>query len=202
MQYLRYMKKILNIIPGYFVLPLFIIGGILAGLGTYTVYMSRAHTYLSDEPSACINCHIMTPYYQSWQHSSHSRWTNCNDCHVPHNNVLNKYAFKAVDGLYHAAVFTLGAEPMVIRPRDASSGVIMENCIRCHTQLNTEFVKAGMIEFAQVKEGEGKACWDCHRNVPHTVISNIASSPNVVAPLPESPVPVWLKKIMENKKAE
>lgn len=196
------MKKLLNIIPGYFVLPLFITGGILAGLGIYTVYMSRAHTYLSDEPSACINCHIMTPYYQSWQHSSHSQWANCNDCHVPHNNVLNKYAFKAMDGLYHAAVFTLRAEPMVIRPRDASSGVIMENCIRCHTQLNTEFVKTGMIEFAQVKEGEGKACWDCHRNVPHTVISNISSSPNVVAPLPESPVPAWLKKIMENKKAE
>lgn len=196
------MKKLLNIIPGYFVLPLFIIGGILAGLGVYTVYMSRAHTYLSDEPSACINCHIMTPYYQSWQHSSHSQWANCNDCHVPHTNIASKYAFKAMDGLYHAAVFTLRAEPLVIRPRDASSGVIMENCIRCHTQLNTEFVKTGMIEFAQVKEGAGKACWDCHRNVPHTVISNITSSPNVVAPLPESPVPAWLKKIMENKKAE
>ncbi|WP_099463069.1 cytochrome c nitrite reductase small subunit [Parabacteroides provencensis] len=196
------MKKFLATIPRPFVIPLFVIGGILAGLGVYTIYMSRVHTYASDDPSACINCHIMTPYYQSWSHSSHGKWTSCNDCHVPQDNVFNKYTFKAMDGLYHSTVFTFKAEPQVIRPRDASSGVIMNNCIRCHTQLNTEFVKTGMIEFAQTKEGEGKACWDCHRNTPHTTVSNISSSPNVIAPMPESPVPKWLKKIITNKKTQ
>lgn len=196
------MRRFLNIIPGYFVVPLFVAGGILAGLGVYTLYISRAYTYVSDDPAACVNCHIMTPYYQSWQHSSHSPWTTCNDCHVPHNSVVSKYTFKAIDGLYHSAVFTLKAEPQVIRPRVGSSGVIMDNCIRCHTQLNTEFVKTGMIGFTQVQAGEGKACWDCHRNIPHTTMSNLSSSPGVIAPMPESPVPAWLKKIMENKKTE
>lgn len=107
-----------------------------------------------------------------------------------------------MDGLYHSAVFTFKAEPQVIRPRDASSGVIMNNCIRCHTQINTEFVKTGMIEFAQTKDGIGKACWDCHRNIPHTVVSNISSSPNVIAPMPKSPVPAWLKKMINNKKTQ
>ncbi len=194
------MKKFLNTIPKYFVLPLFVVGGIVAGLGVYTIYVARLHTYASDDPSACVNCHIMTPYYQSWQHSSHAIWTSCNDCHVPHDNVMSKYAFKAMDGLYHAAVFTFKAEPQVIRPRDASSGVIMANCIRCHTQLNTEFVKTGMIDFAQTKSGEGKACWDCHRDVPHTTVSNRAASPNVIAPMPESPVPAWLKDRVKNSK--
>ncbi|MDL2211185.1 cytochrome c nitrite reductase small subunit, partial [Bacteroides sp. OttesenSCG-928-M17] len=50
------------------------------------------------------------------------------------------------------------------------------------------------------KEGEGKACWDCHREVPHTVVSNLSSSPNAIVPLPQSPVPDWLKNIMKNKK--
>ncbi len=190
------MKRLLSILPSYFILPLFIIGGIAAGLGAYTIYVARIHTYATDDPSACINCHIMTPYYQSWQHSSHAMWTSCNDCHVPHDNVFSKYAFKAMDGLYHATVFTFKAEPQVIRPRDASSNVIMANCIRCHTQLNTEFVKSGMVSFTQAKEGEGKACWDCHRNVPHTNVSNTAASPNVIAPMPDSPVPAWLKKRM------
>jgi len=190
-------KRLLSHIPSQFILPIFVVGGIIAGLGGYTVYMSRAHSYLSDDPAACVNCHIMTPYYQSWNHSSHAQWATCNDCHVPQDNVLNKYAFKAKDGLYHAAVFTIKGEPNVIRPREESCEVIMNNCIRCHTQLNTEFVKTGMIDYCDVKEGKGKACWDCHTQVPHTKISNLSSSPNAIVPLPESPVPDWLKKRMK-----
>jgi len=194
------MKKILALIPKQFILPLFIVGGLIAGLGIYTIYMSRAHSYLSDEPATCVNCHIMAPYYQSWNHSSHAQWATCNDCHVPQDNAIEKYAFKAMDGLYHAAVFTVKAEPQVIRPRDASYEVIMNNCIRCHTQLNTDFVNTGMITYAEVKEGQGKACWDCHTSVPHTKVSNLAASPNAIVPLPASPVPDWLKQMMKNNK--
>lgn len=194
------MKKILNILPKYFVVLFFVTAGVIAGLAAFTMYVSRVHTYATDDPAACINCHIMTPYYQSWQHSSHANWTNCNDCHVPHTSVASKYFFKAVDGLYHSAVFTFKAEPQVIRPREASYGVIMANCIRCHTQLNTEFVSTGMLDYAATQEGEGKACWDCHRNVPHTTVSNTAASPNVIAPMPSSPIPAWLKNKMKDKK--
>ncbi len=193
------MKKLLNILPNKMVLPFFVAGGLLTGLGVYTLYMSRAHSYLSDDPSACINCHIMAPYYQSWNHSSHAQWANCNDCHVPHNNVVSKYAFKAMDGLYHSAVFTVHGEPQSIRPRMASNSVIMENCIRCHTQLNTEFVKTGMISYTEAKNGEGKACWDCHTQIPHTNVSSLSAAPNAIVPLPESPVPDWLKNRMKQK---
>ena len=193
------MKTFLRHIPTQFIVPLFVIAGVVFGLGGYTLYMSRAHSYLSDDPAACINCHIMTPYYQSWDHSSHAQWATCNDCHVPHNNIINKYYFKAKDGLYHAAVFTLRAEPQTLRPRDESYQVIMQNCIRCHTQLNQDFVKTGMITYTDVQNGEGKACWDCHRDVPHTQISNLASSPDAIVPLPESPVPDWLKRTMKKE---
>ena len=142
----------------------------------------------------------MTPYYQSWMHSSHHLWTSCNDCHVPQDSFFKKYAFKATDGLYHSAIFTARREPQVIRPRNASKEVLMNNCIRCHTQLNTEFVNTGMISYAQVAEGAGKACWDCHREIPHSMISSLSSSPNAIVPLPQSPVPVWLKNIMKTKK--
>lgn len=191
------MKKLLSYIPDQFILPLFILAGVIVGLGGYTVYMSRAHSYLSDDPSACVNCHIMAPYYQSWNHSSHASWATCNDCHVPQDNIVNTYAFKAMDGLYHAAVFSLKGEPQVIRPRSASYQVIMDNCIRCHTQLNTEFVKTGMISYADVENGQGKACWDCHTQIPHTKVSNLSASPNALVPLPQSPVPEWLRNIMK-----
>lgn len=191
------MKKLLSRLPRQFILPIFIVGGVIFGLGAYAVYMSRAHSYLSDDPKACINCHIMTPYYQTWNHSSHAQWTTCNDCHVPQDNIISKYAFKAKDGLYHAAVFTMKGEPQVIRPRDESYEVIINNCIRCHTQLNTEFVKTGMISYCDVKEGKGKACWDCHTEIPHTKVSNLSGAPNAIAPLPASPVPDWLKEKMK-----
>ena len=192
------MRISLQKIPGRVLLSLFLFAGASAGLVAYTAYMSRPLSYLSDDPSACVNCHIMAPYYQSWGRSSHSRHATCNACHVPHDNLVELYSFKAKDGLYHAGVFTLKAEPEVIRPRDGSSEVIMNNCIRCHMQLNTEFVKTGMIGFADARRGQGKACWDCHTQVPHTNISNISSSPGAIVPYPESPVPGWLKHAIEN----
>lgn len=194
------MKKFLGLLPYPFVFLLFFVGGIIGGLGIYTIYISRAHSYLSDQPETCINCHIMVPYYSSWRHSSHAEWATCNDCHVPQNNLVNGYAFKAMDGLYHAAVFTLNAEPQVIRPRDGSYAVIMKNCIRCHEHLNTALVETGMITYKEVKKGEGKACWECHQEVPHTKVSNISGTPNAYAPLPKTPVPDWLKKRMNERK--
>ncbi len=174
----------------------FSLAGLVVGLGLYTIYVSRAWSYVSDEPAVCVNCHIMGPYYQAWQKSSHAVWTTCNDCHVPQDNLINQYAFKAVDGLYHSAVFAVGAEPQVIRPREASSRVVMQNCVRCHSPLTTEFVKMN-VDYDEVLKGEKKACWDCHTQVPHTNISNLASAPGAIVPFPDAPAPGWLKAMIK-----
>lgn len=174
-----------------------VLAGILAGGGGLFLYMLRAHTYLGNDPSACVNCHIMAPYYATWFHSSHSRNATCNDCHVPHDNQVKKWTFKGMDGMRHVGAFLAHEEPQVIRAHPASSQVIMENCVRCHTQLNTEFVKTGRIDYMKAQAGEGKVCWDCHREVPHGGQSNLATTPKALVPYPESPVPVWLKKMME-----
>jgi len=181
---------------------IFGLAGVVVGLGLYTFYISRAWSYVSNEPEVCLNCHIMGPYYQAWAKSSHATWTTCNDCHVPQDNILNEYAFKAVDGLYHAAVFTLRNEPQVIRAREASQEVILQNCLRCHTQLVNEFAKMD-ITYEQALKGETKVCWDCHTQVPHTNISNIASAAACVVPFPGSPkpssqVPDWLEKLLKS----
>ena len=65
--------------------------GAFVGCGALFLYLLRAHTYLGDDSSACVNCHVMSPYYATWMHSSHSRNATCNDCHVPHENVARKY---------------------------------------------------------------------------------------------------------------
>lgn len=74
----------------------------------------------------------------------------------------------------------------------------MDNCIRCHRQLNTEFVKTGRIDYMEAKRGEGKACWDCHRNVPHGGMNSLSATPyaETQVPIPPSPVPEWLQKLL------
>ena len=183
---------------------LLLLGGAFLGLGGLFLYLLRAHTYLGDDPAACVNCHIMSPYYASWSHSSHGRiddksnGATCNDCHVPHQNLAMKYGFKAMDGMKHVAYFVTHGEHQAIMAEDASAEVIMDNCIRCHTQLNQEFVKTGRIDYMMAKRDEGKACWDCHRSVPHGGMNSLSSTPNAegVTPLPPSPVPQWLQSLM------
>ena len=153
-------------------------------------------TYLSDDPATCVNCHIMGPYYATWNHSSHSRNATCNDCHVPHENAVKKWFFKGMDGMRHASVFMMRGEPQVIQAIDESAEVIMNNCIRCHTQLNTEFVNTGRIDHEMAMAGEGKACWDCHREVPHGGMNSLSSTPNALVPYPKSVSPDWLKDIL------
>lgn len=174
--------------------------GVLFGLGFYTVYASRAASYLSDEPATCVNCHIMAPFYATWNHSSHGRNATCNDCHVPQDNVFRKYYFKGKDGMRHASIFAIRGEAQVIQAINESANVIMENCIRCHTQLNTELVKTGRMNYEMAKAGEGKACWDCHRDIPHGGTNSLSSTPNALVPYPKSDTPDWLKKILNDKK--
>ncbi|NLD22450.1 MAG: cytochrome c nitrite reductase small subunit [Bacteroidales bacterium] len=179
--------------------PAIIITGAFVGLFIYTFFHSRAYSYLSDNPRTCVNCHLMSPYYATWTHSSHGRNTTCVDCHVPHNNIFNKYYFKAKDGLRHSAVFTMRAEKTALQAIPASSQVIMNNCIRCHEQLNTEFVKTGRMDFKEMKKHGGQACWDCHREVPHTRSRSEVSTPNALVPMPDTTVPDWLNDAMKKK---
>ena len=63
--------------------------GIFIGLGAFTFGYGKGWSYLSSNPAACANCHVMQGHYDSWQNSSHRHVAVCNDCHLPHNLVGN-----------------------------------------------------------------------------------------------------------------
>ncbi len=115
--------------PQQWLVPVIILCGTILGLGFVILRLSNAASYLGDDPRTCINCHVMTPQYITWQHSSHREVATCNDCHVPQNNLINKYYFKAKDGLYHATIFTLRLEPQAIKMKPASKRAVQNNCI-------------------------------------------------------------------------
>jgi nitrite reductase (cytochrome c-552) len=148
--------------------------GIFVGLAIYIVRISKAHSYLSNDPKACVNCHIMAPQYATWGHSSHREWASCNDCHVPHGNVFETYYFKAKDGLRHATYFTLRLEPQVIQIKSAGIRVVQENCMRCHDAetMNLHISRPALLEAydrlgkditqASHQEMRSLVCAQCH----------------------------------------
>ena len=140
-----------------------IITGVIVGGGALTLYMLRAHTYLTDDPAACVNCHIMGPYYATWFHSSHSRNATCNDCHVPHENAVKKWVFKGMDGMRHVAVFLTHGEKDVVRANGESSEVIMNNCIRCHG----DYAEVAINATSNPHKDNSLSCVSCHSGVGH-----------------------------------
>lgn len=181
-------------------ITLIVLSGIIVGGASLFFYLLRMHTYLGDDPAACVNCHIMSPYYATWSHSSHHRDATCNDCHVPHQNAAMKYGFKALDGLKHTTYFIAHSERQAIMAEKPSAWVIMDNCIRCHRELTQEMVSAGRINYFDVQKGDGKACWDCHRNVPHGGMNSLCKTPwaETQVPLPPSPVPAWIQNLVND----
>ena len=54
--------------------------GLLIGLGGYTFAYARGYSYLTNDPAACANCHIMRDHFDAWTRSSHAAIAACNDC--------------------------------------------------------------------------------------------------------------------------
>jgi cytochrome c nitrite reductase small subunit len=137
--------------------------GVLAGVGLYTFQYAKGLSYLSDDPAACVNCHIMRDQYDSWVRSSHHAVAGCNDCHVPHG-FPQKYLVKMDNGWSHSKKFTLQSfqEPIRIRPRNLA--VLQRNCLHCHSALVHDI--AGHRDLAR---GEVR-CTSCHRSVGHMAL--------------------------------
>lgn len=136
------------------------LAGVLIGLGFFTFYYAQGASYLSDDPTVCVNCHIMREHFDSWQKGSHHGVAICNDCHLP-QSFPGKYLIKAENGWSHSQKFTMQNfdEPIRVRPHNRE--VVQANCLRCHAQLVSESV--GSFEHAD----EHQNCVRCHREVGH-----------------------------------
>lgn len=132
--------------------------GVLLGLGGTTFDYAEGLSYLSTDPAACANCHIMQSQYDSWQKASHHTAATCVDCHLP-PGFFEKYIAKAENGWNHSKGFTLQdfPEPIVITEKNAD--ILHENCLRCHGEL---------VHDQAVVYTEGTPrCVRCHVSVGH-----------------------------------
>jgi cytochrome c nitrite reductase small subunit len=128
----------------------------LAGAGAFTFWYARGYSYLSNDPEACVNCHIMKDNYAAWRVSSH-RTVACNDCHVPHSFVRKWYA-KAENGFRHSWAFTFeNVQRLRITPADLRR--LQKNCVRCHAPFVDQ-----VLMTAPASEMN---CTTCHRATGH-----------------------------------
>ena len=135
--------------------------GLLVGLGIFTFHFAEGGSYLSDDPTACINCHVMREHFDGWQKASHHAHATCNDCHVPHDSLASKYMVKADNGFWHSYYFTFDNFHEPIQLRESSKQVVEHNCQRCHA---SETSQMGIAHQAGL---DSMSCLHCHASVGH-----------------------------------
>lgn len=154
-------------------LPLSLIASLLVGLfvgsGLFTFVSANGTSYLSNDPSVCVNCHIMQEQYDGWRHGSHHAVATCNDCHLPHENVLMKFYVKASNGYHHSKAFTFQDFPEPIRIKPGNAEVLENNCIRCHAESTNEITAHGTLGVPTdpTQKADLFGCVRCHGDVGH-----------------------------------
>ena len=141
-----------------FVLGLFGTAGLTA-----VTYTAIHHTA---QPDFCNSCHIMEPYFASWQKSAHSG-VGCIECHYEPGSVETlEGKFKALSQLAKYVTRTQGTKPWA-EVSDAS-------CMRsgCHSvRLLDGPVAFGQIDFdhrhhlLESRRGRRLRCTSCHSQV-------------------------------------
>lgn len=135
------------------------VAGLLVGVGVFTFGYGQGHSYLSNDPRACSQCHIMQDHYDSWLKSSHHAHATCNDCHLPHT-FLGKWVAKADNGFFHSWAFTFQDfhEPIQIKERNLK--ILQQSCVSCHQTLTSHMAYDPATD-------EALSCFQCHHSVGH-----------------------------------
>jgi cytochrome c nitrite reductase small subunit len=132
--------------------------GAAAGIGFYTFVYAEGGSYMTNDPEACANCHIMRNHYDAWRVSSHHTVAVCNDCHTP-EHLVPKYWVKANNGFWHSFKFTAQNFHEPLRMRDVNVPVTEAACRRCHAEI---------VESIEGVHAQGDlACIRCHETVGH-----------------------------------
>ena len=135
--------------------------GVAIGLGTFTFGYARGASYLTNDPAACANCHVMQGHFDDWRHSSHRSVAVCNDCHTP-PGLIPKYMVKARNGFWHSFYMTTGGfhEPIQITARNHE--VTEKACRKCHAAI-----VAAIDPNPHLDATDAMSCIRCHSTVGH-----------------------------------
>ena len=138
-----------------------LVGGLILGLGL--VAMGTA-VEVSSKPEFCGSCHVMRPYYESWEGSSH-RNVDCVDCHIPPGVTAEiRKKFEALSMVASYFTGTYGTNPWA-EIDDAA-------CLRCHerrllagAELFGDVLFDHAAHLAGMRRGKTLRCTSCHSQI-------------------------------------
>ncbi|MBN1518357.1 cytochrome c nitrite reductase small subunit [Candidatus Sumerlaeota bacterium] len=133
--------------------------GSALGVGGFTFFYAKGASYMTDDPTACANCHVMQNHLDGWAKSSHHAVATCNDCHTPHA-FIPKYMTKASNGWHHSWAFTTGDFPERIQITEGNRKVAEDSCRKCHQDITLE-IDPGHSGSQPLE------CLHCHWSVGH-----------------------------------
>ncbi|GHV03672.1 cytochrome c nitrite reductase small subunit [Campylobacterota bacterium] len=159
------------------------LGAFIVAIGVfcYTLSVSKAFSYLSDDPKACINCHVMNTQYATWEHGAHGKTAACVSCHLPDKGI-EKYIAKARDGFNHAYAFTFNTYDQAITISEDGASRVQANCVACHAEpAKTVLANASRNHTNGFSNSQEVGyCWSCHRETPHGTVRALATTPNTL----------------------
>lgn len=121
---------------------------------------------ISSQPSFCGSCHVMKPYYTSWETSSHND-VACVECHIPPgigSEIRKKYEALSMVASYFTG--TYGTNPWAEVPD--------ESCLRpgCHEQrllIGRELVRNVLFDhrphLTELRREKRLRCTSCHSQI-------------------------------------
>lgn len=144
--------------------------GLALGVGVFTFGYAEGSSYLTNDPAACANCHVMDAHFDTWLASSHRAVATCNDCHTP-SGFIPKYLSKAENGFWHSLAFTTGEFPDPIQIKQRNLEIVEEACTTCHRTIGATLTPGPHSGLTSGTErlAEGTTCTRCHITVGHWV---------------------------------
>lgn len=141
--------------------------GVVAVIGAFLLFMAFATTgaaVYTSRSEFCVSCHIMEPYYVSWQESSHKD-VACIKCHFP-PGAAEKVRGKMLGLVQLLKYVTASAGPRL------SAEISDASCLRCHdTRLLSGRVDFHGLPFdhrphlTEMRRGKKLRCTSCHSQI-------------------------------------
>lgn len=143
------------------------IGLVLFATSAVVLFSLLFFVKVTSQPSFCRSCHVMEPYFQAWETSTHNNVT-CTECHIPpglEGTIHSKFMAMSMVANYFTGVYKRSKPWAEIE--DAS-------CLRsgCHdTRLlqSTEDFRGVSFDhkphLENVRRGRQLRCTSCHANI-------------------------------------
>lgn len=128
--------------------------GLLVFLLAAVVYGGWQAYEFQERPEFCNMCHGVELFYETWIHSAHEPFTNCQACHIPQD--IRELFWAPRYGIKDVYYYFLGDTPDFYRAKVPTPQLVRENCLRCHETL-----------LRNVPGYEQLNCQHCHRHSPH-----------------------------------